>query len=143
MVWRARFVVDRPLNDLVMPQNHNLQAAEGWFELGNFEECFAEIEKLEPRDKIHPDVLALRMKVWHAAGKLDFAIPVADRLIKHDASLVSARICLDLAKHCARENALKAAAIWIERAVESDQDLRREALMAEELKPVWDRISEV
>jgi hypothetical protein len=38
---------------------------------------------------------------------------------------------------------MKAAAIWIERAVESDQDLRREALMAEELKPVWDRISEV
>jgi len=38
------------------------KAAQGWLELGNLAEASAELERLEPQLRTHPDVLELRVK---------------------------------------------------------------------------------
>jgi tetratricopeptide (TPR) repeat protein len=50
------------------PDIHNLNAAQGWLELGNCQEAWNELDEIIPRWRMHPDVLAL---IWelHAAEK--------------------------------------------------------------------------
>jgi tetratricopeptide (TPR) repeat protein len=43
---------------------YHVRAAEGWLELGNHGEAQAELEKLSPECRDHPDVLALRWQVY-------------------------------------------------------------------------------
>ena len=62
------------------PDNHHLEAAEGWIELGNWREANEELEKITPQLRAHPFVLELRYKVYEAAEKWDMALEVAKGL---------------------------------------------------------------
>ena len=47
----------------------HLQAAEGWLDLGNPGQANAELEKIAPANRAHPDVLLVRWRVYAKAGK--------------------------------------------------------------------------
>jgi hypothetical protein len=62
------------------PDSLFLQAAIGWLELGNWCEANNEIENISPPFKAHPDVLQVRCKIYHDAGKWDYLAEVANVL---------------------------------------------------------------
>jgi tetratricopeptide (TPR) repeat protein len=64
------------------PDSHHLQAAQGWLELGNFNEANEELEKIAPALRAHPVVLAVRYGVYSKAEKWDVAAEVAAALVK-------------------------------------------------------------
>lgn len=55
------------MDPLEPPDSHLLSAAQGWFELGNTTEAFAEWSRLSPASQQHP--LALELQ-WHLHAKL-------------------------------------------------------------------------
>src|SRR5262245_49549413 len=57
-----------------------LSAAEGWLELGNWNEANDELEPITLTLRVHPDVLELRCRIYAAAGKWDHCIAVAETL---------------------------------------------------------------
>jgi tetratricopeptide (TPR) repeat protein len=58
----------------------HLQAAEGWLDLGNHVEASAELEKIAPANRAHPDVLQVRWGVYAKAGKWDACLDIATAL---------------------------------------------------------------
>ena len=61
-----------------------LQAAQGWLELGNQIEANAELDKITPQLQAHPFVLKVRYEVHAAARKWEAALEVAAALIELD-----------------------------------------------------------
>jgi len=59
------------------PDSVHLQAAQGWFELGNCVEATEELEQISPNLRGHPDVLVVRLKIYAAAGKWEYVVEVA------------------------------------------------------------------
>jgi len=57
-----------------------LEAAEGWLELGNAVEANDELERIAPQHQVHPDVLDLRWRIYAAAKKWDVCLRVAETL---------------------------------------------------------------
>ena len=51
------------MKTLPLSAQHHLEAAEGWIELGNFEEAKKELKQINARFKSHPDVLVMRNRV--------------------------------------------------------------------------------
>lgn len=62
--------------NLPHPDHHHLEAAEGWFELGNLQEANEELERITPQLKAHPLILELRYKIYTEAGRQDMAVEV-------------------------------------------------------------------
>ena len=62
------------------PDTIHLQAAQGWLGLGNYLEANDELENISPANKAHPDVLQVRCKIYHDAGKWDYMAEVANGL---------------------------------------------------------------
>jgi uncharacterized protein HemY len=60
--------------------NIHLEAAEGWLELDNHIEASAELEKIAPAHRRHPDVLQLRWKVCAHAQKWEACLDIAETL---------------------------------------------------------------
>ena len=58
----------------------HLRAAEGWLDLGNHVEAIAELEKVAPANRAHPDVLQVRWRVYAKAGKWDACLDIATAL---------------------------------------------------------------
>jgi len=54
---------------------HNLQAAQGWLELGNHVEAAAELERIPASKRSHPEVLQLR---WHIYAKTNNWVACVD-----------------------------------------------------------------
>jgi len=65
-----------------LPDLRFLEAAEGWLELGNWQEANEELENIQPELRAHPYVLELRYKIFDAAGRWDMALGVAEGLMK-------------------------------------------------------------
>jgi predicted Zn-dependent protease len=55
----------------------NLEAAQGWFELGNCIEATEELEQITPEMRGHPDVLEVRFQIYAAAKKWEYAAEIA------------------------------------------------------------------
>ncbi len=55
-----------------------VEAATGWLELGNWREANEELEEIEASWRAHPVVLAVRSRVYAAAGKYDEAVMIAE-----------------------------------------------------------------
>jgi predicted Zn-dependent protease len=73
----------RPLNQADKRHlKQHVQAAEGWLELGTWTEANAELDEITPAMRAHPDVLAMRFRIYEAAGKWDEAIEIASALCK-------------------------------------------------------------
>jgi predicted Zn-dependent protease len=51
------------MNPLPWPDNHYLDAAEGWLSLGNPAEATAEIDRMAPEMRLHPEVLNVRWQI--------------------------------------------------------------------------------
>ena len=62
------------------PDELRFQAAIGWLELGNWREANEELENISPEQRAHPDVLQVRCKVYHDAGKWEYVAEVANTL---------------------------------------------------------------
>jgi tetratricopeptide (TPR) repeat protein len=60
----------------------HLRAAEGWLELGNWLEATEELERITPQLCVHPDVLRMRVEIYSAAKKWDYAAEVANALCR-------------------------------------------------------------
>ncbi len=58
----------------------HLKAAQGWLELGNHQEANEELERITPKLRAHPQVLALRWQVYAKAQKWDGAADIARAL---------------------------------------------------------------
>ena len=59
-----------------------LEAAQGWLELGNYAEADAELDKIAPHLRAHPDVLKVRWEIYAAAKKWEAALDIAAALIQ-------------------------------------------------------------
>lgn len=70
------------MNSLAHPDSLYLSAAQGWFELGNSVEAAAELDRITPAAREHPDVLELRWQM--AVKKRDWveALSIAEALCR-------------------------------------------------------------
>jgi tetratricopeptide (TPR) repeat protein len=57
-----------------------LQAAEGWFELGNLDEANNELEQISSRKRTHPDVLRLRWRIQARSRRWDCCLVIGRAL---------------------------------------------------------------
>lgn len=62
--------------------NRHLLAAQGWIELGLYEDAFAELDGITFRNRGKPDVLAVRWAACSGAKSWDDAVKVANSLIE-------------------------------------------------------------
>lgn len=60
----------------------NLNAAEGWFDLGDLESASNELEEISPEFRADPVVLIMRYQIYHAAKRWDAVIAIANTLIQ-------------------------------------------------------------
>ena len=58
----------RNLTPISPPDLHYFRAAQGWLELGNLLEANAELGKIAPEMRLHPDVLEVQ---WHICFKVN------------------------------------------------------------------------
>ena len=61
---------------------HHLNAAQGWIELGNQQEADLELEQIAPELHDHPGVLEVRWHIYAKAKKWDRALEMASSLIE-------------------------------------------------------------
>ena len=59
-----------------------LLAAEGWLELGNWNEANKELDQIAAEMRGHPDVIEMRYRVYAAAGRWDYAHAVGQALVR-------------------------------------------------------------
>jgi tetratricopeptide (TPR) repeat protein len=70
------------MQTLEPPATHFLSAVVGWLELGNGEEAKAELEKVSPELRDHPDVLEVRWLVHAHEKDWDEGLAVAQTLVQ-------------------------------------------------------------
>ena len=68
------------MKDLQPPDSLHLQAAEGWFELGNHLEANEELENITAENRAHPAVLEVRWQIYAKAKRWDACIEIARTL---------------------------------------------------------------
>ena len=59
------------------PNNHFLEAAVGWLELGNPNEAHAELNQIAPEFLDHPQVLEVKWQIFARTDKWDKSLPIA------------------------------------------------------------------
>ena len=70
------------IKPLEFEDQRHLEAAEGWFELGNHLEANEELEQVTPKNRAHPAVLEIRWQIYANAKKWDAALDLASALIQ-------------------------------------------------------------
>jgi tetratricopeptide (TPR) repeat protein len=65
------------------PDSHYLSAAQGWLELGNHVEAAAELEKVPPALRAHPDVIEVRAAIHARAARWRECIEASSALIRY------------------------------------------------------------
>lgn len=63
--------------NLEIHDQRHLDAAEGWLGLGDWLEANEELERITPKWRAHPDVLAVRYDIYSAANKWELAAEVS------------------------------------------------------------------
>jgi tetratricopeptide (TPR) repeat protein len=69
------------------PDSHHLSSAIGWHELGNWKEAFADIERIHPKFRTHPDVLEVTWQIHAKAKNWEKAIETARTITQQDPEL--------------------------------------------------------
>ena len=72
------------MRELNPPDTHHWMAATGWLELGNQAEARAELAKVSPTNRHHPDVLELVSRILAAEKKWVEALEVSRELVHTD-----------------------------------------------------------
>jgi thioredoxin-like negative regulator of GroEL len=65
------------VKSLEQPGSRHLEAAQGWFDLGNHLEANEELKKITPELRAHPDVLEGRWRIYAKAQKWEACAHVA------------------------------------------------------------------
>ena len=77
------------MNPLEPPDSYHFSAAEGWLALGSGSDALAELEKLSPASRDHPDVLSLRWYLFARAKNWKTCSEIGKRLVDAAPELVS------------------------------------------------------
>jgi len=75
------------MQKLEFQDQRHLEAAEGWFGLGNQVEAFEELERITPQMRVHPDVLELRWQIYTKEKKWEACVHIARAITKLAPSL--------------------------------------------------------
>lgn len=59
---------------------HHFQAAQGWLELGDWQSANDELENIEAKSRVHPDVLELRWHIYAAAKNWSACVDIGKTL---------------------------------------------------------------
>jgi tetratricopeptide (TPR) repeat protein len=70
------------MTELEAPDKFHLEAAQGWFELGDHVEANEELERISPENRVHPAVLEVRWQIYAKAKKWEAALDIASALIQ-------------------------------------------------------------
>ncbi|MEN9678170.1 MAG: hypothetical protein RIS76_4066 [Verrucomicrobiota bacterium] len=65
---------------LEFPDRHFALAAEGWFELGQFEDALEELARVSPSSRGNPEVLELHWRILAQRGEWTEALEIANRM---------------------------------------------------------------
>jgi predicted Zn-dependent protease len=65
------------MKPLELHDQRHLDAAQGWFELGNCIEVTEELDQIAPEVRGHPTVLEVRFHIYAAAKKWEYAAEIA------------------------------------------------------------------
>ena len=76
------------------PASHYLLAAQGWTELGNFQEAEAELRQIPAELRTHPHVLTVRYELYARTARWELAAEVAGVLVEAYAHQAGAWISL-------------------------------------------------
>jgi lipopolysaccharide biosynthesis regulator YciM len=76
------------------PDCHFLNGAIGWLELGNPAESKAELDRIAYTHQFHPDVLAVRWKIYARTKKWERSLDIARMLTAFAPERASSWICL-------------------------------------------------
>src|ERR1039458_7463689 len=95
------------------PDSLHLEAAQGWFELGNHLEANEELENITAENRAHPAVLEVRWQIYAKAKKWKGAMDIASALVQlvpeHPLGWVHRSYCLHAMNRTeeARDNLLR------------------------------------
>jgi tetratricopeptide (TPR) repeat protein len=64
------------------PDQQHWQAATGYVELGMFLEADTELDKIDPFNRVAPEVLAIRLAIYHGLKKWELMQELAKRLVE-------------------------------------------------------------
>jgi lipopolysaccharide biosynthesis regulator YciM len=67
------------------PDQRHWQAAVGYVELGMFQDANDQLEKIDPFNRAAPEVLAVRLAIYHGLKKWELMREVARRLAQFQA----------------------------------------------------------
>ncbi len=81
------------------PNSTHLKAAEGWLELGNYQEAFDELDEIDPELHAHPDVLEMRLRIYEMTEKWDSCIEIGNTLVEIKSGELSCWIRRSYALH--------------------------------------------
>jgi uncharacterized protein HemY len=70
------------MKPLQPPDSVHLLAAQGWVELGNDVEANAELEKIAPQSRAHPDGLEVRWAIYANEKDWEACMDIAEAIIK-------------------------------------------------------------
>ena len=158
------------MQPLTPPATHYLLAAQGWIELGNYLEANAELEKICPLSRIHPDVLEIHCQICANGKKWDACVVIASTLVKLAPDRPAGRIQRSFALNATRKpsricfRSLKSFRVsgrfpttspaiapksdfddakhWFKKAILiDDKTVQRAAIDDPDLKPLWGSMS--
>ena len=78
------------MEPLQPPDSIHLTAAQGWLELGNHEEAFEELEKIDAPLRGHPDVLKVRWGIYASIEKWDYCLEIGSAMVRLDPRTINA-----------------------------------------------------
>lgn len=70
------------MNPLEPPDSQHLDAAQGWLDLGNPIEANEELERIDARNRAHPNVLQVRWRIYAKLEKWDACLEIGNALTK-------------------------------------------------------------
>ena len=68
------------MQPLELHDQRDLEAAQGWFELGNCVEATEELEQITPEMRAHPSVLEVQFHIYAKAKKWEYAAEIAQAI---------------------------------------------------------------
>ena len=87
------------MKPLQPPDSMHLLAAQGWLELGDHLEAPAELQKIKPRLRLHPDVLEVRWSISARAKDWGKCQEIANAIVRAVPQRASGWIDLSFALH--------------------------------------------
>jgi Flp pilus assembly protein TadD len=99
------------MRELEPPDIHFLSAALGWIELGLPQESHAELARLSPGARCHPDVLSVEWNLCEHENRWQDAYEVASRIVEIDRERTTGWINRSYALHALRRTAEASAAL--------------------------------